>query len=100
MGTPDQDASLEHVQPHGQEATRECENLWMGGVEMRPHYITAVKRRQKIFDFVLGVTFTVLFALMGALILIEWLAGCGESWVQADGTRVVGECIFIGGLVK
>ena len=63
---------------------------------MKPHYIRTVKRRQKIFDFVLGTAFAVAFAGLMAIVLIEWMAGCGESWVQADGSRVVGECVFIG----
>lgn len=25
--------------------------------------------------------------------VLDWWGGCGESWVQADGTRVQGECI-------
>ena len=58
-------------------------------------YTRSALKRQKIFDFVLGVVFTVAFALLMAIVAIEWLAGCGESWVQADGTRVVGECVFI-----
>lgn len=64
---------------------------------MKPHYITTVKRNrmQNIFDFVLGVVLTVAFALLMAIVAIEWLVGCGESWVQADGSRVVGECVFI-----
>jgi hypothetical protein len=35
MGTTEQDASLEHVQPDGQEATHECKDLRMGGSEMK-----------------------------------------------------------------
>ena len=25
--------------------------------------------------------------------LLDWFGGCGESWVQADGTRIMGECM-------
>jgi hypothetical protein len=67
---------------------------------MRPHYITAVKRRQKIFDIVLGAAVTVAFALLGAVVFIEWFAGCGETYIDANGTRHAYECVFIGGLVK
>jgi hypothetical protein len=52
---------------------------------MKPHYITAVKRRQKIFDFVISALVSVAFALFLAVILIEWMSGCGEG----------GECVFI-----
>ena len=32
---------------------------------------------------------------MGLLLigLLDWFSGCGESWVQADGTRIMGECM-------
>ena len=35
--------------------------------------------------------------------LLDWFSGCGESWVQADGTRIMGECMgreIIFGLFK
>lgn len=38
----------------------------------------------------------VLFVLCSALLSVgalDWLSGCGESWVQADGTRLAGECM-------
>lgn len=25
--------------------------------------------------------------------ILDWFSGCGESWVQADGTRIMGECM-------
>lgn len=33
-----------------------------------------------------------LMALL-AVGLLDWFGGCGESWVQADGTRIMGECM-------
>ena len=35
------------------------------------------------------------FGCFFAWILINWLMGCGESFPQADGTRVMGECLSI-----
>ena len=35
------------------------------------------------------------FGFFFAWILINWLMGCGESFPQADGTRVMGECLSI-----
>lgn len=35
------------------------------------------------------------FAAMGAIVLLEWAAGCGESYVDAHGERHVSECLFI-----
>jgi hypothetical protein len=25
--------------------------------------------------------------------MLDWFGGCGESWVQADGSRIMGECM-------
>lgn len=30
-----------------------------------------------------------------ALFVIEWMAGCGESYVDANGVRHQNECVFI-----
>lgn len=30
-----------------------------------------------------------------AVLLIEWMAGCGESYVDANGVRHQYECVFI-----
>jgi hypothetical protein len=49
----------------------------------------------KILEWVLGSIAAVLFVVLLAVVIVEWFAGCGETWVQADGTRVVGECVFI-----
>lgn len=62
---------------------------------MKRHYITAVKRRQKIFDFVLGSAVAVVFAGLMAVVLVEWLAGCGETYIDANGTRHAYECVFL-----
>jgi hypothetical protein len=35
------------------------------------------------------------FALLGAVILIEWMAGCGETYTDAKGEQHANECIFI-----
>jgi hypothetical protein len=50
----------------------------------------------KFWEVVAMTIASVAFAVLVGVIVIEWLAGCGESWVQADGSRVVGECVFIG----
>jgi hypothetical protein len=51
----------------------------------------------KLLEVVAVALASVAFALLVAVIVIEWFAGCGETWVQADGSRVQGECVFIGG---
>lgn len=50
----------------------------------------------KWVERVLVLVGSAIFAVLFLVLMIEWLAGCGETWVQADGSRVVGECVFIG----
>lgn len=52
--------------------------------------------KQKILEWVLAIVGATFLMGLVAIVVLEWAAGCGESWVQADGSRVVGECIFIG----
>lgn len=35
------------------------------------------------------------FAVLGAIVLLEWMAGCGETYIDAKGERHANECIFI-----
>lgn len=35
------------------------------------------------------------FAVLGAIVLLEWMAGCGETYVDSKGVRHANECIFI-----
>ena len=37
----------------------------------------------------------VLFAALTSFVLAEWLAGCGETWVDAAGVRHANKCLFI-----
>jgi len=46
---------------------------------------------QKFFEVLVVISF---FALVG-IMFIEWLAGCGESYVDAEGIRHVGQCVFV-----
>ena len=38
-----------------------------------------------------GIVLIAFFCLM----LIEWMAGCGESYVDAKGKTHINECVFI-----
>lgn len=49
------------------------------------NYVRGVALRKKIFDILIGAFVGSALALLGAVILIEWLSGCGEG----------GECVFI-----
>lgn len=40
----------------------------------------------------LGLAFMVFFAVM----MLEWMAGCGETYIDAKGERHAHECMFIG----
>jgi hypothetical protein len=40
---------------------------------------------------ILGIVLIAFFALM----LVEWMAGCGESYVDSKGKTHINECVFI-----
>jgi len=37
----------------------------------------------------------VLFSAFVAVLFIEWLAGCGETYIDAKGVRHQYECVFL-----
>jgi hypothetical protein len=39
--------------------------------------------------------FLAVFAFLTTALLIEWMAGCGETYVNAAGVRQAYECVFI-----
>ena len=49
---------------------------------------------RKFFEL-LGIALT---SLLFAVFVIEWFAGCGETYIAADGKRYPYECVFMGGL--
>jgi hypothetical protein len=50
---------------------------------------------KRVARWVLYVTSVTAFALLGAVILLEWMAGCGETYTDAKGEQHANECIFI-----
>jgi hypothetical protein len=38
---------------------------------------------------------TLLMVALFAVMLIEWMAGCGETYIDAKGVRHQYECVFI-----
>lgn len=46
-------------------------------------------------NFVAELLVAALFAAMVCFVLAEWLAGCGETWVDAAGVRHANKCLFI-----
>jgi len=45
----------------------------------------------KLLEALLVLLFTAFFAFM----LIEWMAGCGETYIDANGVRHQYECVFL-----
>ena len=43
----------------------------------------------------LGAVATAALGFFFAWLILNWLMGCGESFPQADGSRVMGECLSI-----
>ena len=46
-------------------------------------------------EFVIAATLAVTFGILMAVVIIEWMAGCGETYVDANGERHQYECVFI-----
>ena len=44
-----------------------------------------------LIQALIGLVLMAFFAFM----LVEWMAGCGESYVDAKGTTHINECVFI-----
>lgn len=45
--------------------------------------------------FLIQGTIGLVFVLFTLLMLVEWMAGCGETYIDAKGVRHNHECIFI-----
>lgn len=50
---------------------------------------------KKFLEFVGGVVITGIVGGLLAVMFIEWMAGCGESYIDAKGVRHLNECIII-----
>jgi len=50
---------------------------------------------KKYLDIAAAGLVLICFSFLMAYTLLNWALGCGESFPQADGTRVQGECIEI-----
>ena len=49
----------------------------------------------KLKEFLVGLLASLLFAVGALLILAEWFAGCGESYVDSVGKRHYYQCLVI-----
>lgn len=50
---------------------------------------------KRIIRWLVSAVTVVLFAIFMAVIAIEWMAGCGESYTDANGKTHLNECVFI-----
>lgn len=50
---------------------------------------------KRVLRGVAATVATVAFGALLGLILLEWMAGCGETYVDSKGERHAYECIFI-----
>jgi hypothetical protein len=50
---------------------------------------------KKYLDIAAAILVLVCFSFLMAYTLINWALGCGESFPQADGTRIQGECVEV-----
>lgn len=45
--------------------------------------------------WIASVVLFLVVALTGAVLILEWMSGCGETYIDAKGNRHHGECIVI-----
>lgn len=50
---------------------------------------------RKVLSFIGSVIFMAVFAGFLTILIMEWMAGCGESYVDANGERHQYECLFL-----
>ena len=68
---------------------------------MKHHYIRPMGKpireplwKRALTLFVTTIA-TLLMVALFAVLLIEWMAGCGETYIDANGVRHQYECVFI-----
>lgn len=54
---------------------------------------------RKMGGYLAQALFVALAGLTVALVLINWIMGCGEVFYLADGSTVMGECLSVGDLL-
>ena len=50
---------------------------------------------KRLVNFLLQSIAMLTFIVLMAVLLIEWFAGCGETYIDANGVRHAYECVFI-----
>lgn len=52
-------------------------------------------RGSEFWNVVVSLLLVLVFAVLMAVIAIEWVAGCGESYVDSKGQRHLYECVYL-----
>ena len=50
--------------------------------------------------FIVAALLTIAFAVLMAVLVIEWMASCGETYIDTNGVRHQNECVLIPQLSK
>lgn len=50
---------------------------------------------KKFNQILLEVMVVLALGIFMGIVLVEWFAGCGETYIAADGNRYPFECVFI-----
>lgn len=49
----------------------------------------------KFIEVVACLTLTLVIGVLLAVVLLEWIGGCGESYVDSEGITHIHECVII-----
>lgn len=49
---------------------------------------------KKFLEFLIGAVATVILGVALAVFALEWMAGCGETYIDSKGIRHQNECLF------
>jgi len=52
-------------------------------------------RSEKVWGWILDISVAILVSGLIVFVVLEWAAGCGETYVDADGVTHQYECLFI-----
>ena len=53
------------------------------------------RRRERIVETIGSVLIAAILGLMLAWVGINWVTGCGETFITYTGERIHGECVFM-----
>ena len=50
---------------------------------------------KQLLKNVLTISFGCLIGIVGALLIIEWAVGCGETYIDSKGVTHANDCVFL-----